>query len=242
MERTPRALTSFGVLSLTLFAPAVLSGCEFGKNSSRTELIGYDTSSGYYRTNPQSLELTSTVSGSTTFRAGSIQSIPDELQEAISNPILVLVEDPVKGKGSIRNSSDTNIGYTVNIQQNAGQITRSESGYATSYSCRLNQDITFDGDYVKLSETIENGFKIRGSLSLDYEIVYTLTGDDADCAEWLTRMKNCYSDLNACETGENSIVKSGFVHAIFDPYIESGSFTANQISDVRYLKLRASYR
>lgn len=233
--------------SLALTTVLGFTGCEFGKNfgknGNRVELIGYDVTSGYYRTSPQSLNLAYTVNGASGSQAAHMQNTPSDMQEIMSDPMLLLVEDPVAGNASLRNSTDTGIGIGgIKINQKAGKLDRSSSGYATYKNCLLEQDVLYTGDILQLSPQTFNGFNIRGQLSLDYQLTYRITGVEQDCTEWFTKMKNCYSDANACETGNNTIVQEGFVHSLFDPFINAGAFNVNSIPSVRNLQVDISYR
>ncbi len=229
----------------TLIATAALglTACEVGKNSTRIELIGYDVSSGYYRTAPQSLNLSYKVNGVTGSQPALIQNIPGDMQEIMTDPMLVLVEDAISGATSLRNSADTGIGVAgLNLNQKSGKLGKSAAGYATFKNCRLDQNILYTGDILQLSEQIFNGFKIRGQLNLDYQLAYRITGVEQDCTEWLTNIRACYTDDTMCETGNNTIVQSGFVHSVFDPFVDSNAFSVNAIPGVRNLQVDISYR
>jgi len=220
-----------------------LMGCEIGKNSTRVQLVGYDVTSGYYRTSPQGLNLSYTINGTSGSQPAHIQNIPADMREIMSDPMLLLVEDPVAGTASLRNSEDTGIGVAgIRIDQKAGKVGKSASGYATFKNCLLEQEITYAGDILQLSPQTFNGFKIRGQLSFDYQLKYQITGVEQDCTEWLTNMKNCYADASVCETTSNTIVLEGFVHGLFDPYINANAFSVNAIPGVRNLQVDISYR
>ena len=128
--------------TLTALLTLGLTACEVGKNSTRIELIGYDVSSGYYRTAPQSLDLSYKVNGVTGAQSALIQNIPSDMREIMSDPMLVLVEEPISGAASLRNSADTGIGVAgLILNQKSGKIGKSASGYATFKNCRLDQAI-----------------------------------------------------------------------------------------------------
>ncbi len=239
MQFLPRKLITTLIASTALG----LTACEVGKNSTKIELVGYDVSSGYYRTAPQSLDLSYKVNGVTLSQPALVQNIPIDMREIMTDPMLVLVEDPVSGATSLRNSADTGIGVAgLTLNQKSGKLGKSASGYATYKNCRLDQSILYDGDILKLSEQIFNGFKTRGQLNLDYQLAYRITGVEQDCIEWLSHMRDCYSDESQCEAGNNTIVQDGFVHSLFDPFVDSNAFTVNAIPDVRNLQVDISYR
>jgi len=242
-EISPRLkplLTFAYALALLTLAPAVLSGCEFGRNDSKLELIGYDTSSGYYRTRPQSLDLVAQIAGQVISGSGSVQNIPEDLRSAISNPVLLAVNNPVNGAGAIINNADDQAGFPVIVDQAAGKFARSASGYGTYKDCEVEQTNLVTGDYVKTSESVENGFTVRGNVGFDYDLQYIFSGSEPDCQEWLLKMENCYANDAACES--SGIVNSDFVHLLFDAYVESGVFSASQIHAVEGVRFRASYR
>jgi len=239
MQLSPR---SFITLFVAL-ASLGLTACEVGKNSTRVQLIGYDVSSGYYRTAAQSLDLSYKVNGITGNQPTLVQNIPSDMREIMSDPMLVLVEEPISGATSLRNSADTGIGVAgLLLDQKTGKIGKSAAGYATFKNCRLDQAILYTGEILKLSEQIFNGFKTRGQLNLDYQLAYRITGVEQDCTEWLTHMQACYSDDTTWESGNNTIVQSGFVHGLFDPFVDSNAFTVNAIPSVRNLQVDISYR
>lgn len=232
--------TAVGATALLTLLPALLSGCELGKNDSKLELVGYDTSTGYYRTQPQSLALVAQIAGEVVHGAGSIQNIPADLKATFTNPVLLVISNPVTGAGAILHHTDDRMGFTATIDQNSGKISKSAGGYAEYKDCMLDQTVIVNGDYVKLAETVENGFTVRGNVGFDYDLQYIFSGSEPDCREWLTKMENCYANDAACET--SGYVNSDFVHLLFDPYVDSGLFSASEIDSVEGIRLRASYR
>lgn len=238
----PRAAawaTFIGLLTL----PSLLSGCEFG-NHSETTLSGYDVISGYYSTLPQSIAFRAQVGlGAPRTKSGLVAEIPDFLKTVMDNPTMLYFDDPLKGWGSIRSRVDTSLGIPTTIDLGATTFAESTSAYAEVAGCQLTQDIVHSGGFSQLPSTqVISGVTVRGTLSLDYALDYTLIGMDVDCDPMRDQMKDCYANGLNCATDPASIFYQPFLQEVFDPYVNAGLMTADEIATVRSVGYTAVYR
>lgn len=226
---------------ITLFS-LLFAGCEFG-NKTKTTLTGYDTISGYYMSLPQSVTfqvLIGTTPPAT--KNGVVNDIPTFLKAVMANPTMLYFDDPVEGIGSIRSRLDTANGIPTYIDDKLGSFGASSTAASEIPGCRLTQEKTNFGTFTQLANTVLiSGVKARGTLSLDFTLIYTLTGEDIDCNPMRARLKSCYVDGIDCSTDAGSIFYRPFVKETFDPYINVGLITADDIASFKSVGYRAVY-
>lgn len=220
-----------------------LVGCEFG-NKTKTTLNGYDTISGYYTSLPQTVSFRAKI-GTEAERTknGLISEMPDFLKKVMNNPTLLYFDDPVGGVGSLRARLDTATGIPTYIQDKAGTFGASSSAASELAGCRLSQNTVNSGSFAQLASTIViSDVNVRGTISLNYSLGYTLSGDDIDCDPMRARFRSCYIDGIDCSADANSIFYRPFVLETFDPYVNVGLITPAEIGAFRTLGFSASYQ
>lgn len=220
----------------------LFAGCEFG-NKTKTTLTGYDVISGYYVSLPQSIRFEAQI-GNTPLKTknGVVNDIPDFLKAVMSNPTMLYFDDPVEGIGSIRSRLDTANGIPTYINDKLGNFGASSTAASEIPGCRLTQEKVNFGTFTQLASTVlVSGVKARGTLSLDFTLGYTLTGEDIDCNPMRAQFKSCYVDGIGCSTDSGSIFYRPFVKETFDPYINVGLITADDIASFKSIGYNAVY-
>jgi len=221
----------------------VLVGCKFG-NKTKTTLTGYDTISGLYSSLPQTISFRVQIgAGAERTKNGLVSEMPDFLKKVMNNPTMLYFDDPVGGIGSLRAREDTSTGIPTYIQDKAGTFGASSSAGLELSGCRLYQTKVNSGTFTQLATTTTiSGAEVRGTITVDFALEYTLTGDDIDCDPMRARFKTCYIDDVNCSSDASSIFYRPFVQETFDPYVNSGLMTPAEIGSFRTLGYSASYR
>jgi hypothetical protein len=231
------------VLGATLVGALSLSSCQFG-NKNTTELHGYDTISGYYSTLPQTITFHAEVgSGPARDQNGLVNQMPDFLKTVMANPAMLYYDDPLKSYGSIRAHSNTGLGIPTVISDHLSTYGASSSASVTVSGCKLEEDTTHTGKFSQAATTSTiAGLTVRGNLSMDYAITYSLIGQDVDCDAMRATFKSCYIDGTGCSTDPASIFYRAFVTQIFAPFVNVGIITDAEIGNVRSVTYRATYQ
>lgn len=234
-----RQLSVIGLVVFTI----PLIGCEFG-NKSRTVLTGYDTISGYYTSLPQTVSFRAKIgTEAQRTKAGTIGDMPAFLKKVMANPTLLYFDDPIGGIGSLRSRLDTMTGIPTYIQDKLGSFAASSAAASELSGCRLSQETINSGTFSQLASTLViSDVKVRGTISLDYTLTYTITGDDIDCDPMRARLRTCYIDGTDCSSDRDSIFYRPFVLETFDPYVNVGLITAAEIGSFRTLGYSGTYR
>lgn len=237
-----KTAAALGTLIALVVIPSFLSGCEFG-NKESTSLSGYDTISGYYLTLPQTISFNSEVVGSAPRQKDTpVSGMPDFMKTVMANPTVLAFDDPIKGLGSIRSRSNTNIGFYTLINANAGTLGASDEESATMNGCQFVKTVTTSGTFSQLlTQQQASGVWARGKLALDFDYQYETQGEDSECAAMRGIFKTCYVDGTGCSTDQNSVFYSGLVNEIFAPFIAAGMITTDEIATTKNLRYHARY-
>ena len=226
----------------TILGALSLVGCQFG-NKSTTELKGYDTISGYYATLPQTLSFQAQIgSGAVRNQSGLVNQMPDFIKTVMGNPAMLYYDDPISGIGSIRSHSNTGIGIPTKISDHLSMFGVSTSASATISGCKFLEETVHTGKFSQAQATsVISGFTVRGNISIDYSITYSLNGLDADCDPLRAAFKSCYIDNVGCSTDSNSILYRAFVTQVFAPLVNAGVMTDAEIGNARSVTYHATY-
>lgn len=231
------------ILCSSVLTALIFSGCEFG-NKTKTTLTGYDTISGYYTSLPQAVSFRATLGTSAEImKNGAVNDMPAFLKEVMANPTMLYFDDPIGGIGSIRSRVNTGTGIPTYIDDKLGSFGASSSASSEVPGCRLTQERENFGSFSQLANTVViAGVKARGAISLDFTLKYTLTGEDIDCNPMRARFKSCYVEGTSCSSDAGSIFYRAFLQETFDPYINVGLITADDIGTFRSLSYHATYQ
>jgi hypothetical protein len=231
-----------GALVCTLFCASALSACEFG-NKSTTTLTGYDTISGFYSSLPQSVSFRAKIGTEAERNVPStVLHIPAFIKAVMANPTMLYFDDPIGGTGSLRSHLDSEVGFATRIQDKAGTFGLSNTAYAEVSGCRFQQDIVHSGTFSQsATTTVVSDVKVRGQMSIDYALTYSLIGDDADCDNMRAAFLSCYTNDIGCSTNTGSIFYKPFIQLVFDPLIEAGVMTVSEIGSARLVSYRVVY-
>jgi hypothetical protein len=233
---------AFGAFFAFVAVPTLLSGCEFG-NKRSSELTGYDTISGYYLSLPQSIRFDAEVgNGAPRGKNGLVAEMPDLLKAIMASPTMLVLDDPIKGIGSLRSRENTGIGFLTMMDAKTGTYGASEELYATVGGCRFVKTLTTSGNFSQLlSQQQVAGVWARGKVSLNYDVTFETQGDDVDCAPLRAQFKNCYADGVGCSSDPQSVYYVGLIDEAFTPFIDAGLITIDEIATTKKVRYRAVY-
>jgi hypothetical protein len=238
-----KRVAAFGVFTALVGAPTLLSGCEFGNKRSQ-QLTGYDTTSGYYITQPQAIHFDAQVgNGALRSRDGLVAEMPEFLKRVMANPTLFYFDDPVQKLASFRSRENTNLGFFTLFDNFTKSFGASEEIYAVVGGCRYSKKLTTSGTIAPLpAEQLVSDVWARGKASLVYDVTFETEGDDIDCAPVRTAFQDCYVNDVGCSADPQSLFYFGIIDETFTPLINAGVMTANEIGTTKKTAYRAVYQ
>ena len=234
-----------GLMALMIsFVFGALTGCRFGNNQTTTSTTGVDTISGYYETLPQSLSLTVTTGTQTNTTSVTTNFMPASLSAVMTNPIAVVIQNPVNGQGLITNQSGTN-GYSIYVTGSNTSLAYSESA-TTQWmtNCTETDTAVRQGSYsqYQTGPKLVEGVNSLGRVSLNITDSFAWVG--TDCASLATTFNTCFVNQDTCwgTTAVDRENENTDLHSVFDPFINSGVMTVDQIKTVTGISYQVDYQ
>lgn len=225
--------------ALALLASWALSGCYFGNRTVNQPATG-DSVSGYYETQPQTLQYFASAPAEKRVDVATNQ-IPTDYSSIFTNPVLFEIQDSASGAAGIfpypTSSNSYGIGVTLGNAQAFGTNQSAAGTLWDDPACTREDEEGIDGSYKKSSgpwtsntpEIIKSG---RVQFTLDYTISFI-----GSCAASLQAMANCYNDATQCGSHSQSDVQS-----LFEPFITAGAMAATDIPNLTDLGYEMSYQ
>ncbi len=244
MKRSWNGSKKLGLLTLLLITLPM--SCRFGnrvENATQADPI-----SGFYETVPSSVEYCTTVSGSTQCLSGLQLAVPDEIAPAMSNPVLLYFYDLTIGLYQFIPVTGTNYAWPVYAQIDGtlqGFEAPTPRQYWRSETCKISKSFEQNGKWTRTQGPWTSGkqdkFPPVGRISIDFQRIISF---DGDCTSILKDTLACYNDFNTCAEGSLSAnqAKQNEIRGIYNPYIEAGTMTINDIPKVSALGYEVSYR
>ena len=211
----------------------LFTGCRFGNNIERPS--NPDTISGYYQTQPQTLQFCATH---TTTKCNEVitNQIPQLISQVMSNPVALVMQDLSTGDAVlVAPKGDGSALPVIVTPKNTLELNRStrSSVLWDDRDCTFKIYVIEAGALTKESTpiTVGGGLPLSGRVQLDVQI---LTAFDAKCKASLDKMASCYQDKDTCGGSTDADNKSlqGSVQDLFNPYIEA---KVMQVSDIPYI-------
>lgn len=216
-----------------------LSACRV-RNHQSTTLKGYDTLSGYYSTNLQTI--TGTVklkseSDSRIHRLPVAQAV-ESYVAVFADPPLLYFDNPLKNMGTIRNHADPSLGIPIIVDPDSKSLSFSREAKGTIDQCNLIGSETRIGSFNGGVVGTKNGYNTRGTMSLSLKMGYTFQSDLPNgCDLALTDFfEKCFNDPQTCTDSENELI-----HSIFDRYVNGGIIKNNEIHLVESVSIEMKY-
>jgi hypothetical protein len=234
------------VVFLAVLAICVSSGCRFGnriENAPQTDPI-----SAFYETEPTDISYCATVSGSTQCQSGLNLAVPDEIGQAMSNPVLLYVYDLTIGLYQFIPTTGLNYAWPVYAQTDGtlqGYEAPHPVPYLNSPTCKITKSFEQSGRWEKSNgpwtSGKQNQFPPSGRILINYQRIISF---EQDCGAAMQQSLNCYNDFNAC--GESTLIKNQEkqieIRGMFNPYIQAGVMTIPNISNISAIGYEVSYR
>ena len=234
-----------GLMALMVsFVFGVLSGCRIGNNQVTTTTTGGDTISGYYETLPQSLSLSVTTGTQTTTKSVTTNFMPSWLTTVMTDPLAIVIQNPVNGQGLITNQAGTN-GFSIFVTGANTSLAYSEN-YTTPWmtNCTENDSGVRQGSYTQYGTGAKQvaGVSSLGRVSMSITNTFGWTG--TDCPSLATIFYNCFLNQDNCwdTTAVDRENDNTGLHSIYDPFINSGVMTVDQIKTVTGLSYQVNYQ
>jgi hypothetical protein len=227
-----------GILLLFL----LLSSCRVG-NRVETVTEGVDTTSGYYRTSPESYTLSAILDGNIERQASQgTNLIPSSQRALFSDPMALVIQDAAVGKGTVLSSSG-DLGFQVSLDLTARTFSASAQGEGDLTDiCRYRIRITRTGGFTPGPIATFQGLQTRGRLAVASLTTHTFVG--TGCPSALLDWQACYLDAGVCEgdTSQEKLESSAWIHNLLDPYVDAGILSTQEIGNVQGLASSLQYR
>lgn len=223
------------------------TGCRFGNDTvpPPPPPENPDQTTGYYRLNPQFVNLCATT-GATNCKTMGVNMIPGDVAQALSNPVALIMQDLSTGEAALVDSRGSG-GYLPIYVQSDNSV--SMSGYYPSETLFLDTACTStlylveSGDIQKYDpkSVDSDGRTISGEMHLRVQLVTTF---DGSCDATLSLMKACY--LNEADCGGATATANTQLHqtvlSVFGDYLDNAVMTADDIPLVSALTRDITYR
>lgn len=221
----------------------MLSGCRFGNNVVTPE--NPDPITGYYQTQPQSLQFCVTFTSSATeCRNVSTNQVPSLISQVLTQPVALQVTDPNHGEALFFDPFGNGTALPISIDLSNLELSYLGYGNPTPLwsdeNCTSQLFIESEGAITKTDPTEVSGLTTKGRIGLSIEVFEIYQGS---CTNDLLEIEDCYSDANQCNgstSSENAALQES-VQNYFNPYIESGAMSSDDISDVSSLGYSVNY-
>lgn len=253
MDRSRLALT---IVVLLLMA-SLFSSCRFGNNTEDPPAPpNPDKVTGGYKSEAVTLKYAVTLrsSGVQSINSVAPNQVPDEVGLVISNPVAVLVTDPVDQLDDLEwvqaqlfnpfYGGSSAPALPVFVNQDTLELSLSAQynpvTFFTDSACVSQVTLNKSGQLYKENRGNIGGLPIVGRAQI---LVTVLEEIDGDCDADLQLAEDCYFDHQACGQGTESANQSAqtAVQNTFNPYIDAGSMVASDISDVAELLYQVAY-
>lgn len=210
------------------------TGCRLGNRIEFAKKA--DKTSGFYIAQPQSMQVFVTTT-STLNKSVSLDSIPSEINKLLTNPVELAMQDLESGSGKWI-SLDGNHTLSVNIQPDQSiwlNGSTKKQTYWVDPDCQSYLKIQQKGQLHQTSNLPEipgNTHALLGQIELSLTVATLFEGD---CRATFSDLKDCYLDVEKCggaDTAENEHFQ-GILKSVFQPYIDSGALTTDEIDIIQ---------
>lgn len=236
-QHTLRFASSIALLSLSLFGAT--PSCRWGN---RILNATTDNPSGYYETEAQNLEFCASLkNGATPCATVSATDLPSLVRDRVTNPVRFVVLDSATGSAVFAHYNQDNLQLPVQMSSNEALVTLASTGedmLMWDAGCTSFSQISLNGKYLRYLKINENGplgYPVTGRVEANISVVDALNSTTPGaCDTSLTQAAACLSDVNQCQ-GANpaqNTAKQQFLQSIFDPYLNAGVISLNDLPNV----------
>lgn len=250
LARSAALVATSLTVTLTVTLSLSLSGCvTFGNHI--VQATNPDPISGYYATAAQTLQFFSTVNGQDSSASAPVSQIPTSVSGVLTDPSWIQLQDLSTGAAQISSPGDATQYISVNFQSD--NLTFGMTGSYPAVTLWNNSACTLQ-EFIEVSGRIQppgdtpatmayqgTSYPISGRLGMDIWIEQTISGN---CSESLQEMSACYQDVTQCggTSSQENQANQQYVQQLFSPYIQAGTLTAQEISNVSDVAFQISYQ
>lgn len=234
-----------GLLALIVsWTLGMISGCRWGNHVEKA--ANPDPISGYYETQPQTLQYCAS-SPKETCKALPTNQLPALMAEVITDPVGFVVGDQASGNATIINAFEKQNPAGLAVELNK-DFSISNAGHKTiklDSNCVMHHFMEISGNLSQNPTTsikVISGasFRIMGRLALFVRMSQSFEGQ---CDTVMNLMNMCYEDPSYCWGGGAAANSQAHqeVLSIFDPYVMAGVLDSKAIAGATDLGFEISY-
>lgn len=163
----------------------------------------------------------------------------------MTNPVGFLVKKSDTGEAYFVPPADTRYALPVRTDKSGNLLFRGDSNPQTLWddsACTSQLMLEEKGTVQKTSalKTVA-GYKTQGRVSVTIQVIKTF---DGTCRPSLEKMLNCYKDVTQCGGKDSPENKSyqAVVQELFNPFIEAGAMTQDEMPSITAVAYEVSYQ
>ncbi|OFZ17896.1 MAG: hypothetical protein A2X94_12705 [Bdellovibrionales bacterium GWB1_55_8] len=225
-----------GVVTLILIW--AVSGCRFGNYVEYPQ--NPDTPMGYYETLPQDLNLCVTTNAASQCVKQPANLTPDIPAKIMSDPVMFLVDEANPADAAIVSAFNRNYSIPISFDPATMDLRLlaqpTEEPLSNTCMDRFNVEAQGKLNRVEKYEITVGSQTVSasGRVSLAFRVTESFQGE---CADTMDALYECYMESASCTNYDPKVVK-----ATFQPYIDAGLMTAEDIANVTDIGYEVSYQ